>query len=197
MPRAFNDMIVQEADGKPRLTFRSRQGTAVLEDVSVEVSSTVLQAGDAWGALAANVLLELDDDDVPVAVAPDFTPAATPAALTPRETMRSAFGKLAAAVSALTAHLADTVKHITSAERTRWNNTYTQSETDAKLAAKANASHTHDSRYYTETEMDTKLAAKANTSGTYDGLTAGDSARLGGKTLSMSMLGSDLEIWWQ
>ena len=173
MPRAFKDLIVQEADGKPRLTFRSRQGTAVLEDVSVEVASTVLQAGDAWGALAANVLLELDDDGVPYAVAPDFSPDAAPAALTPREAMRSAFAKLAAAVSALIAHLADTAKHITSAERTRWNNTYTQPETDAKLAA------------------------KADTGGTYDGLTAGNSVRLGGKTLSMSMNGSDLEIWWQ
>ena len=38
MARAFKDMIVQEADGKPRLTFRNRQGAAVLEDVAVEVS---------------------------------------------------------------------------------------------------------------------------------------------------------------
>ena len=37
MARTFKDMIVQEADGKPRLTFRNRQGAAVLEDVSVEV----------------------------------------------------------------------------------------------------------------------------------------------------------------
>ena len=61
---------MQEADGKPRLTFRNRQGTAVLEDVAVEVSSTVQQAGDAWGALAANSLLELNDSGVPYAVAP-------------------------------------------------------------------------------------------------------------------------------
>ena len=77
MARAFKDMIVQEADGKPRLTFRNRQGAAVLEDVAVEVSSTVQQQGDAWGALAANLLLELDDDDVPYAIAPEFTPAVT------------------------------------------------------------------------------------------------------------------------
>lgn len=94
MARTFKDMIVQEADGKPRLTFRNRQGAAVLEDVSVEVSSTVQQQGDAWGALAANLLLELDDDDVPYAVAPEFTPAVTPAALTPREKLATAFGKL-------------------------------------------------------------------------------------------------------
>lgn len=38
----------------------------MLEDVAVEVSSTVQQQGDAWGALAANLLLELDDDGVPI-----------------------------------------------------------------------------------------------------------------------------------
>lgn len=66
MARAFRDMLVEEADGRPRLTFRSRQGAAVLEDVSVEVSSAVLRAGDRWGALAANTLLELDEDGVPI-----------------------------------------------------------------------------------------------------------------------------------
>lgn len=59
-------MLVEETDGQPRLTFRSRQGTAVLEDVSVEVSSAVLRAGDRWGALAANTLLALDGDGVPI-----------------------------------------------------------------------------------------------------------------------------------
>ena len=173
MARAFKDLIVQEADGKPRLTFRSRQGTAVLEDVAVEVSSTVQQAGDAWGALAANLLLELDDDGTPYAVAPEFAPAAAPAALTPREKMAAAFGKLAASVSALIAHLADGVAHITAAERAKWNDSYSKAETDAKLSG------------------------KANTSGTYSGLTVGNSAKLGGKALTMQMNGSDLEIWWQ
>ena len=65
MARAFNDMIVQEPDGKPRLTFRNRQGTAVLEDVSVEVASDILQQGDSWGSMEANLLLEKDNEDVP------------------------------------------------------------------------------------------------------------------------------------
>ena len=59
MARAFKDMIVQEADGKS-CPFEGRQ------DGAVEVSSTVQQQGDAWGALAANLLLELDDDGVPI-----------------------------------------------------------------------------------------------------------------------------------
>jgi hypothetical protein len=63
--RSFKDLIVQETDGQARLTFRNRKGEAVLSDVSVEVSSTVLQAADKWGALAANTLLSLEND-VPV-----------------------------------------------------------------------------------------------------------------------------------
>ena len=66
MVRAFEDLLVQEADGKPRLTFRNRQGDVVLKEVSVEVASTVLRTGDRWGALAANMLLALDEDGVPI-----------------------------------------------------------------------------------------------------------------------------------
>ena len=171
MARAFKDMIVQEADGKPRLTFRNRQGAAVLEDVAVEVSSSVQQQGDAWGALAANLLLELDDDDVPYAVAPEFMPAAAPAALISREKLATAFGKLAAAVSALISHMGDKNNpHVTTA---------------AQVGA------------YTKSETDAKLNGKANTSGTYSRLTAGNSLKIGGKTFSMNMNGDDLEIWWQ
>ena len=65
MADVYKDMIVQEADGKPRLTFRSRQGAALLEDVSVEVASDILQQGDAWGAREANLLLEKDADGLP------------------------------------------------------------------------------------------------------------------------------------
>ena len=97
----------------------------------MEVSSTVQQQGDAWGALEANLLMELDDDDVPYAVAPEFTPAAAPAALTPREKLATAFGKLAAAVSALISHMVDKT------------NPHTKSETDSKLTGKANTSGTY------------------------------------------------------
>ena len=46
MARAFEDLLVGEADGRPRLTFRSRAGQAVLEDVSVELASEVLRPGE-------------------------------------------------------------------------------------------------------------------------------------------------------
>lgn len=143
----------------------------MLEDVAVEVSSSVQQQGDAWGALAANLLLELDDDDVPYAVAPEFMPAAAPAALISREKLATAFGKLAAAVSALISHMGDKNNpHVTTA---------------AQVGS------------YTKSETDSKLNGKANTSGTYSGLTAGNSLKIGGKTFSMNMNGDDLEIWWQ
>lgn len=52
---------------------------------------------------------------------PTYTEAAAAAALVSGETLAAALGKLAAAVRALLAHLADGVRHITAAERTAWN----------------------------------------------------------------------------
>ena len=87
---------------------------------------------------------------------PTYTAASSPAALTSGETLSAAFAKLAAAVTALIAHLADATKHITAAERTKWNgaagaqhahankallDTYTQ--TEANLASAVSAKHTH------------------------------------------------------
>lgn len=87
---------------------------------------------------------------------PTYTAASAPAALASGEKLSVAFGKLAASVSALIAHLADGVKHITAAERTKWNgavdaqhshtnkallDTYTQ--TEANLAAAVTDKHTH------------------------------------------------------
>lgn len=97
MPRIYKDLIVSEPDGKVRLTFRTRDGTAVLQDVSAEIASTVSQQGDAWGARAANELMRLSDDGVPYAVAPNFKEASRPAPLVPREKLTDSFAKLAAA----------------------------------------------------------------------------------------------------
>lgn len=47
-------------------------------------------------------------------------------------------------------HISDTVRHITSDERTLWNT----------VSNKADSNHTHDDRYYTETETDNKFATK-------------------------------------
>ncbi len=90
-----------EPDGRVRLTFRNRQGSAVLQDVYAEVSSAVSQPGDRWGARAANELLRLSDEGIPYAVAPDFQEAAEPAPLIPHEKLSDSFSKLAAAITRL------------------------------------------------------------------------------------------------
>lgn len=77
---------------------------------------------------------------------PTYTEAGTLAALTSGEKLFLALGKIAKAVSDLIAHLADTTKHITAAERTAWN-------------GKAAGSHNHDSRYYTEAEINNLLSS--------------------------------------
>ena len=52
---------------------------------------------------------------------PTYTVASAPAALTSGEKLSAAFGKIAAAISALITHLADSVRHVTAAERNAWN----------------------------------------------------------------------------
>ncbi len=87
---------------------------------------------------------------------PTYTEASTIAKLTSGEKLSAAMGKIAKAVSDLIAHLADTTKHITAAERKAWN-------------GKAAGSHTHDDRYYTESEMNTKLSGKSDASHNHSG----------------------------
>lgn len=52
---------------------------------------------------------------------PTYTVASSNTALASGEKLSVAFGKIAKAVNSLISHLADTVGHITSAERTAWN----------------------------------------------------------------------------
>ncbi len=54
--------------------------------------------------------------------APTYTVAPENANLTSGEKVSVAFGKIAKAISSLISHLADTTSHITSGERTGWNN---------------------------------------------------------------------------
>ena len=61
---------------------------------------------------------------------PTYTVASANVALSSGEKLSVAFGKIAKAIASLISHLADTVGHITAAERTTWN-------------SKANGTHTH------------------------------------------------------
>mgnify|MGYP005771281027 FL=1 len=65
MARLFRDLKVNESDGNVYLTLYNRDGSAALRDVSVGVSSEVVQQGDNWTAAAANLLLRLDEDGQP------------------------------------------------------------------------------------------------------------------------------------
>jgi hypothetical protein len=56
---------------------------------------------------------------------PTYTVASNNTALVSGETLTIAFGKIAKAISSLITHLADTVSHITSTERTNWNSAST------------------------------------------------------------------------
>ena len=53
---------------------------------------------------------------------PSYTESSTLTKLTSGEKLSVAFGKISKAVTDLISHIADTTKHITSAERTTWNN---------------------------------------------------------------------------
>ncbi|MEG1476463.1 MAG: hypothetical protein RSC38_01890 [Oscillospiraceae bacterium] len=61
MIREYKDLIVDEPDGKKRITLYNRDGTPALQDVSVAIASPVLQQGDAFGALEANLFLRFVD----------------------------------------------------------------------------------------------------------------------------------------
>ena len=80
MARLFKDLKVDEPDGKVYLTLYNRDGSAALRDVSVQVSSKIVQQGDNWTAAAANLLLEIGEDGHPqLALTPADIGAATAA----------------------------------------------------------------------------------------------------------------------
>lgn len=77
MARLFRDLKVNEPDGNVYLTLYNRDGSAALRDVSVKVSSQVVQPGDNWTAAAANLLLRLDEEGAPrLALTPEHIGAA-------------------------------------------------------------------------------------------------------------------------
>lgn len=102
---------------------------------------------------------------------PTYTVATENAALSSGEKLSVAFSKIAKAVSSFIAHLADSVIHITSAERTSWNSASTNSHTHSNKALldATTASYT--------TAEQTKLAGIAAGANAYthpsSGVTAG------------------------
>lgn len=74
---------------------------------------------------------------------PSYTEASSLAKLTSGEKLSVAFGKISKAVTDLISHLADSVKHITSTERTNWNAAKTHADSaHAPSSAQANVIET-------------------------------------------------------
>lgn len=118
---------------------------------------------------------------------PTYTEATTLTNLTSGEKISIAFGKIKKAITDFMSHNEDITKHITSTERTTWNNKANESHNHSKSqitdfptsmpasdvsswakestkptytaseVGAAPSSHTHDDRYYTESEVDTKV----------------------------------------
>lgn len=66
---------------------------------------------------------------------PTYTVASANTVLSSGEKLSVAFGKIAKAVSSLISHLADTVSHITSTERTSWNGKLNSTAVTTSLAS--------------------------------------------------------------
>ena len=102
---------------------------------------------------------------------PTYTVATANTALSSGEKLSVAFGKIAKAISSLISHLADTVGHITAAERTSWNSASTNNHTHGNKAVldATTASYT--------TAEQTKLSGIATGANAYthpnSGVTAG------------------------
>lgn len=74
---------------------------------------------------------------------PSYTEATTLAKLTSGEKLSVAFGKISKAITDLISHLSDSVKHITSTERTNWNAAKTHADSaHAPSTAQANVIET-------------------------------------------------------
>ena len=71
-------------------------------------------------------------------------------------------------------HIADLIKHITSAERTLWNgkansvDVYVKAQISTFLALKSDTTHDHDGRYNTKAEIITSLSTKSDSSHNHD-----------------------------
>lgn len=137
---------------------------------------------------------------------PTYTVASAPAALTSGEKLSAAFGKIAAAISALITHLADSVRHVTAAERSAWNgksnfsgsyNDLTNKPTIPTVPTKVSA-FTNDAGYltgYTETDPTVPSWAKNPTKPTYTASEVGaiDSSQKGAAG-GVASLGNDGKV---
>lgn len=62
MAKPYKDWLFNEDDRKPRYNLVDRQGAVVVGDVALQISSTVLQEGDSFGATEMNMIITRSDD---------------------------------------------------------------------------------------------------------------------------------------
>lgn len=137
---------------------------------------------------------------------PTYTAASAPAALTSGEKLSAAFGKITAAISALITHLADSVRHVTAAERSAWNSKSNFSGSYNDLTNKPTiptvpdnvSSFTNDAGYitdYTETDPTIPAWAKAENKPSYTASEVGaiDSSQKG-TAGGVASLGNDGKV---
>lgn len=96
---------------------------------------------------------------------PTYTEATTLATLTSGEKISIAFGKIKKAITDFISHLADSTKHITSAERTAWNGkaptSHASTATTYGVGTSANYGHLKITDSKASTATDTAASAKA------------------------------------
>lgn len=94
-----------------------------------------------------------------------FSEAGSVTKLTSGEKISTSFGKIAKAISSLITHLADTVSHITSSERSNWNTAYTNNHTHNNKAALDNLQSLLDAKVNTSLIGNTNGIAQLDSSG--------------------------------
>lgn len=125
------------AEISPSIALGETSSTAYAGDkgktTTDKVNGHIGNANNPHGVTKAQVGLSNVPNVATNSQTPTYTVASADTALTSGEVLSTAFGKIAKAISSLISHLADKVSHITSTERTNWNNKATQSNIDASI----------------------------------------------------------------
>ena len=92
------------------------------DSISLEVDPAAAVTVEQLNSVKTRVnALEEDMENIEALITPVYVQSENLAPLTSGEKLAAAFGKIAKAVAELISHLADTTKHITTNERSKWN----------------------------------------------------------------------------
>ena len=110
----------------------------IFTDVTYYLSNHTNNTSNPHNVTATQVGLENVPNVITNNQIPTYSIASSDTYLSSGETLSIAFGKIARSVSSLINHLLDNVKHITSTERTNWNNNTTSITTNTTNIATLN-----------------------------------------------------------